>query len=125
MIRESGMTKNVMAASFESEVLDEFRRECVDVATSASTADVRMFLKLITAQPEVAHAPFVASALQVPEYNGGRHVLTQSFVDSAHRYALEVHAWTINDEAALRRMIELGVDGIITDYPDRLLALLQ
>jgi glycerophosphoryl diester phosphodiesterase len=51
-------------------------------------------------------------------------VLTRRFVDAAHNRNLEVHAWTINDEEDMERMIALGVDGIITDYPDRLLDLL-
>ena len=37
---------------------------------------------------------------------------------------MDVHAWTINEVEDMQRMIDLGVDGIITDYPDRLLELL-
>lgn len=124
MIRESGMTGKVMVASFKPEVLDEFRRECTEVATSASAADVRAFLSLTAAQPGAAHVP-VAQALQVPEYAGGLRVLTREFVEAAHQRHLQVHAWTINDEAAMRRLLDLGVDGIITDFPDRLIALLE
>ena len=123
LIRESGMTQNLMVASFKPEVLDQFRKECIGVATSASETEVRAFLALKTTRPEATHSP-VARALQVPEYAGGRRVLTREFVETAHRHQLEVHAWTINDEAAMRRVFELGVDGIITDYPDRLMRLL-
>ena len=52
-------------------------------------------------------------------------MLARRFMDAAHNRNLEVHAWTINDEDDMQRMISLGVDGIITDYPDRLLALLD
>ena len=38
---------------------------------------------------------------------------------------MDVHAWTMNEVTDMQRMIDLGVDGIITDYPDRLLALLN
>jgi glycerophosphoryl diester phosphodiesterase len=38
---------------------------------------------------------------------------------------MEVHAWTINDAADMARLLETGIDGIITDYPDRLLGLLD
>jgi glycerophosphoryl diester phosphodiesterase len=51
--------------------------------------------------------------------------LTREFVEAAHALKMEVHAWTINDEESMRRLIELGVDGIITDYPDRLIAVLD
>jgi glycerophosphoryl diester phosphodiesterase len=37
---------------------------------------------------------------------------------------LQVHVWTINDEAEMQSLIDLGVDGIMTDYPDKLLNLL-
>lgn len=128
LIRENNGMGRVTVASFDAEVLEAFRRECAGVKTSASPADVRAFLALKTTEPENGADKTRASAayaLQVPEYAGGRAVLTKDFVDAAHRRGLEVHAWTINDEAAMRRLIELGVDGIITDYPDRLIRLLD
>ncbi|HEX8707202.1 MAG TPA: glycerophosphodiester phosphodiesterase [Pyrinomonadaceae bacterium] len=124
MIRRSGMTDRVMVASFRQEVLDEFRRECGEVATSASVADVRAFLAAGNVGQGAPRSPF-ARALQLPEYAGGRQVLNRQLVEIAHAHRVEVHVWTINDEAAMRRMIELGVDGIITDYPDRLIKLLE
>ncbi|HEV7857915.1 MAG TPA: glycerophosphodiester phosphodiesterase, partial [Pyrinomonadaceae bacterium] len=76
VIRESGMADKVLVASFDAKVLDEFRRECAEVATSASAADVSKFLALKTIEPVDAQTP-AASALQVPEYAGGRQVLTR------------------------------------------------
>jgi glycerophosphoryl diester phosphodiesterase len=69
-----------------------------------------------------AYSPTVQS-VQVPEYRSGLHVLTSGLVDTAHDRNLKVHAWTINEVEDMRRMLDLGVDGIITDYPDRLLGL--
>jgi len=40
-------------------------------------------------------------------------------IKRAHALGIKVHYWTINDEETMRRLIELGADGIITDYPDR------
>ncbi|HYO64044.1 MAG TPA: glycerophosphodiester phosphodiesterase family protein, partial [Pyrinomonadaceae bacterium] len=51
-------------------------------------------------------------------------VLTRGFVEAAHARNLQVHAWTINEPEAMERLLALGVDGIMTDYPDRLLKLL-
>jgi glycerophosphoryl diester phosphodiesterase len=51
--------------------------------------------------------------------------LSKEFVEAAHRRNLPVHAWTINEEADMKRFIEFGIDGLITDYPDRLLRLLE
>jgi glycerophosphoryl diester phosphodiesterase len=118
------MTDKVLVASFDARVLDQFRGECAEVQTSASAADVSRFLVLKTIEPADTRAP-AASALQVPEYAGGQQVLTRELVEAAHRHHLEVHAWTINDEASMRRIISLDIDGIITDYPDRLISLLN
>lgn len=123
-LRESGMESKVMVASFKSETLEEFRGECAEVATSASTSDVLKYLALDAFGMEAARHQ-TARALQVPEYAFGRRILSREFVEAAHRNRLEVHAWTINDEASLRRMLEIGVDGIITDYPARLLRMLD
>jgi glycerophosphoryl diester phosphodiesterase len=122
MIREYGMTERVLVASFSGAALEEFRRECPEVATSAATGEVASFLTLQRAGLAASYSP-VIQALQVPEYVGGLHLLTRDFVESAHGRNLRVHAWTVNAEGDMRRLIELGVDGIITDYPDRLLKL--
>jgi glycerophosphoryl diester phosphodiesterase len=48
-------------------------------------------------------------------------LLTPQFIAAAHSRGVQVQPWTINDEADLRRIMALGVDGINTDFPDRLL----
>jgi glycerophosphoryl diester phosphodiesterase len=70
-----------------------------------------------------AYGP-AAQAVQVPEYRSGLRVLAPGLVATAHSRNLQVHAWTINEVEDIRRMLALGVDGIITDYPDRLMELL-
>lgn len=123
MIRDFKMTNRVLVASFQAEALIEFRRECGEVATSASGSEVGKFLTLNSVALAAVYSP-AAQAVQVPEYGGGLHVLTQSFVNAAHNRNLQVHAWTINETDDMRRLAAMGVDGIITDYPDRLLKLL-
>jgi glycerophosphoryl diester phosphodiesterase len=123
IIREHKAEMNVMVASFNQAVLDEFRAECAGVATSGSVMDIRSFLALKTERGEVETGRNIR-ALQVPEYLGGRLLVTSGFIYEAHKHGLEVHAWTINDETSMKRLIELKVDGIITDFPNRLLRLL-
>ncbi len=123
LIRSFGMTHRVMVASFDSQVLKQFRRKCPEVATSMSLREVKLFYLMNLAFLGTAYRT-VAHALQVPEYQGKLRVLTQRFIDAAHNLNLKVHAWTINETGDMRRLLNLGVDGIITDYPDRLITLL-
>ena len=123
LIRERGMADRVLIASFSGGTLEEFRRECPEVATSAATGEVASFLTLHGAGLAASYSPAM-QALQVPEYAGGLRVLTRDFVEAAHGRNLRVHAWTVNAEGDMRRLVGMGVDGIMTDYPDRLLKVL-
>lgn len=123
LIREYGMTDRVLIASFSGTTLGEFRRECPEVATSAATGEVASFLTLEETGLAASYSPSM-QALQVPEHAGALRVLTRDFVEAAHGRNLRVHAWTVNAEGDMRRLVELGVDGIMTDYPDRLLKVL-
>ena len=123
MIQSFDMADRVMVASFNSRVIKEFRRECSQVATSLSAREVKLFYVMNFVFLGGAYRT-AAHALQVPEYQGKLRVLTQRFIDAAHNLNLKVHAWTINETGDMRRLLNLGVDGIITDYPDRLITLL-
>lgn len=57
-------------------------------------------------------------ALQVPERRRGVTVLTPALVRAAHAHGTEVHVWTVDDPAAMRRLVSAGVDGIVTDRAD-------
>ena len=124
LIREHGMKDKVLVASFSGSVLTEFRRECPEVATSAATGEVAHFLALEEAGLAASYSPSM-QALQVPERAGALRVLTRDFVAAAHGRNLRVHVWTVDEEADMRRLLDMGVDGIMTDYPDRLLKLLR
>lgn len=54
---------------------------------------------------------------------GGREIIDRAFVENAHAAGLFVHAWTVDDAEAMHRLIDLGVDGIFTNFPDRLAAI--
>ena len=123
LIREYGMGERVLVASFGDAVLEDFRRECPEVATSASASEVAGFLALQRAGLAGSYGPRM-QALQVPEWAGGVRLLTEDFVRAAHARNLRVHAWTVNAEEDMRRLAGLGLDGIMTDYPDRLLRVL-
>ena len=123
LIRKHKMEDKVLAASFYDDKLKEFRKECPEVATSSAKNETTAFV-LIT-------KPFLGSfyspnffSLQVPEESSGITVMTPAFVKAAHERNLAVEPWTINDAETMKKFIEWGVDGIITDRPDIMLEVL-
>ena len=59
-------------------------------------------------------------ALQVPPDFMGNPLVTREFIEHAHAHDVAVHVWTINDLAEIERLIALGADGIVTDFPGRM-----
>jgi glycerophosphoryl diester phosphodiesterase len=52
-------------------------------------------------------------------------VADRRYVGFAHRHHIDVHVWTIDDEATMEHLLDLGVDGIMTDRPSVLKAVLE
>lgn len=65
-----------------------------------------------------------ADVFQVPEWWRGRRVVTPRFIREAHRLNIPVQIWTVNTVDDMRRLLDWGADGIQTDRPDLLSALL-
>jgi glycerophosphoryl diester phosphodiesterase len=61
-----------------------------------------------------------AVAAQVPEAQSGIQVVDHRFLRTAHARGLQVHVWTINEPEHMHRLLDLGVDGIMTDHIDTL-----
>ena len=64
-------------------------------------------------------------ALQVPVEHKGITLVTPRFLGAAHSRDVRVDVWTINDAAEMRRLLDLGVDGVMTDLPGVLASLLE
>jgi glycerophosphoryl diester phosphodiesterase len=124
LLREKKMVSKAIVGSFNQTVIDEFRQECPEVATSASPSEVSEFIAYQKSGLSQSYSPPM-QALQVPEQIAGVPIVTKDFVDSAHKMNLKVHVWTINETIDMQRLIDLGVDGIMTDYPDKLLELIK
>jgi glycerophosphoryl diester phosphodiesterase len=123
LIREYGMEEKIIAASFSDDTIKAFRRVCPTVATSPAGDEVRNYVLLNFAFLSGILNPNY-QAFQVPVESEGSTVITPRFVEAAHKRNLQVQVWTINDPAEMQRLIDLNVDGIMTDRPDVLMELL-
>ena len=122
-IRDHRMMQKVMVASFDADSLKEFRSICPQVATSAGASEAMLFYGLQKIYQEAAYSPD-AQALQVPETFRDLRVINRRFIEAAHARNMRVQVWTVNDVDTMQRLLNLGVDGIMTDYPQRLMELL-
>jgi glycerophosphoryl diester phosphodiesterase len=64
-------------------------------------------------------------ALQIPPKFHEIPLVTAETVAAAHGLGLEIHVWTINEPREMERLLDLGVDGIMSDYPARLREVVQ
>ena len=112
LLREQNMQEKVMVPSFSDKVMEEFRKICPEVATAASTGEVRNFVYLNFALLAGTITPEFY-ALQVPESRDGIPIVTQLLLFFANWRNLEVHIWTINDPEDMQRFIDMGVHGIM------------
>lgn len=123
LIRDYQKTDHVMVASFDVSRLKQFRSQCPQVATSMGAREAVVFFGLQWAHLDNIYSPS-AQALQVPDTYRNTQVVTQRFLKAAHARNMKVHVWTVNEPQHMQRLLKLGVDGIMTDYPERLLRLL-
>jgi glycerophosphoryl diester phosphodiesterase len=91
---------------------------------SASAEEMYVFLALHHLHATALFTTEV-DAFQLPERSRGRQILNPRFVREVQAKNLAVHVWTVNEEADMRRLLSWGVDGIITDRPDRLARVLH
>jgi len=90
--------------------------------TGACKEDVlRVLFRSARCDRKSREYPF--TALQVPERQSIIPVVTRRFISYAHRNGVHVHVWTINEESDMRRLFDMGVDGIFTDFPEQALAI--
>lgn len=115
---------DILLASERDVIMKRILDSGVRVATSFSAAEVVALLQSASSVDSAPQGP-PDRALQVPERWGGVQVVSAGLVEAAHARGLEVHVWTVNQTADMEHLLRLGVDGIVTDFPARLAALLR
>jgi glycerophosphoryl diester phosphodiesterase len=116
VVRRADAVDRVCFASFGLRVLRAARALEPALATSAGREEVRWAVYRSWCRWPL-RAPGYAG-FQVPEWAGRTHVVSRRFIDVAHRANLGVQVWTVDTEDDARRLLEWGVDGLITDRPD-------
>jgi glycerophosphoryl diester phosphodiesterase len=118
-------TRTLLTAADDALMAKLHRRldaEGVSAARGASAGDVVAFVRAAVEGAAPAPGPM---ALQVPASFGGRDLVTPEFVSHAHAHELQVHVWTIDEPEEMNRLLDLGVDGIVTNHPARLARLIE
>ncbi|MFV8781466.1 glycerophosphodiester phosphodiesterase [Microbulbifer sp. SA54] len=116
-------SNQVIVSSFHQAAIDRFREDCPHVATGAGADEVRVFVLASKFGAFRLLSPRY-QALHIPIEHDGITLVTPAAVNDAQSHGVRVDVWTVNEEAEMRRLIEMGVAGIMTDRPDVLLRLI-
>jgi glycerophosphoryl diester phosphodiesterase len=93
-----------------------------DVCLSMGPKEV---LKLLLSSFKLYYKDIPGHCLQIPVYQYGLKLVTQRFINYVQKRGLKIMVWTINDRETMQALIDMGVDGIITDRPSALKELLS
>lgn len=107
----------VLAAEHDT-IMTAIRQAAPDLPTSLAAGEVAEFHGALErgASPTL---PSATVALQIPPRFGEIELVTEASVAAAHACGAEMHVWTINDSVEMERLLALGCDGIVTDFPGR------
>ncbi len=130
ILREADRPDRTLLATFYPETMNAFRERLPEYPTSAVQSEIQPFVIMDKIGLGELYRP-PSAAFQVPEYAVGLHVVTPSLTRTARRLDLHIEVWSAGSwdgpivaKPDLERLIDAGVDGIITDRPDLLLEVL-
>ncbi|MFD9737703.1 glycerophosphodiester phosphodiesterase [Umezawaea sp. NPDC059074] len=124
VLRRAGAMGRVCLASFSDTRLARLRRlGGPRLLTSMGPRSVGALW--MAGRVPVAGVAVRGALAQVPASSGRLRVVDERFVRVAHRRGHEVHVWTVDDAAEMTRLLDLGVDGLVTDRPDVLRTVLR
>jgi glycerophosphoryl diester phosphodiesterase len=123
LLEQTGALERVLVASFDGDNMRAFRKACPDVATSAHRWEVVWFTAYAKIGLVGLYSP-KAQVLQVPPERYGFSLSDADFASAARRRGVRTEVWTVNDPEAIKQLYAAQVDGVMTDYPERAVALL-
>ncbi|MFO7279524.1 MAG: glycerophosphodiester phosphodiesterase [Thermoanaerobacterales bacterium] len=122
LIERTGTVDRVCIGSFSDRRLARIRaRLGPRICTSMGP---RQVARLVAASRGLPAGSFSAACVQVPTKRGPVPLVTDRFLAAAHQRGLQVHVWTIDDPDEMHRLLDMGVDGIMTDRTDVLKSVL-
>lgn len=113
VVTRTGAADRVCLASFSDRRIAAMRARLPGTVSSLGSRGVTRVL----AGPAGRPGRLEAECIQVPPQARGVALVTRRMVDRCHRLGLPVHVWTIDDPAEMHRLLDLGVDGLMTDRP--------
>jgi glycerophosphoryl diester phosphodiesterase len=116
LIRDAGAVERVCAAGYGQVALDTVRAALPGLATSASLAEARLAVYRSHVWWPVKNAAY--DAFQVPETAGRIRIVSPRFIRHVHEAGRRIQVWTVDEEADMRRLLDWGVDGLISNRPD-------
>lgn len=117
VIRKNGAKERTLVAAGDHEIIKRFREVSGGaVSTSASEREIRNFFFISRMNLESFFQP-PYDALQIPVVYGGAKVATPRFIEAAHNRGVRVDVWTVNEPDEMNRLLDLGVDVIMTNRP--------
>ncbi|MGE0463637.1 MAG: glycerophosphodiester phosphodiesterase [Vicinamibacterales bacterium] len=117
VVRRVGAQRRVCLGSFQQEGLDAVRALAPEIVTSASQPEAKRTLRRSWVRwPFRPRRPYVA--FQVPEWSGRTRVVSPAFVRQVHHEGQVLQVWVVDREADAQRLLDMGVDGLISDRPD-------
>ena len=119
-IRDHDMAQNVLVGSFDTKTLHRFRAAYPAVVTATTPREIGRLLLFASLRLGRFYSG-TGRAAQVPESYGGLSIVTRRFVDTAHQNNVAIHVWTVDDKQDMQRLFDMGVDGLISNYPIHLL----
>ncbi len=120
IVRRADATRRVLLAAAEDGVMESIRKLDPGTAIGSSLGDLVGFYQAVQEERIERFRP-LGQALQIPTEFAGNPLITPESLEAARQLGLFVHVWTINEPDEMQRLLEAGVDGVMSDFPGQLL----
>ncbi|QIL90024.1 glycerophosphodiester phosphodiesterase [Microbulbifer sp. SH-1] len=123
-IEKADCGERIIVSSYHRAVIREFRRLCPQIYTGVTMPEaLRFYVAQWLGVSDRLRCGY--RAMQLPMHYFGLNVYSRRFVRAARKHGLHLSVWTVDEREQMQHYIALGLDGIVTNRPDRLLELLE